>query len=144
MAFFFLSCYICARVYLCVCMCVHTQIHTRKSHIHRNCRYLARLKAYVRNRAQPEGSMAEGYIAQECLTFCSRYFEGVETVFNRPQRNDDAILNEEMYLFNTGGQPKGQVEMVEIDELSLKQAHRYVLLHVDGIEFYRRLVDIAV
>ena len=68
---------------------------------------MARLKAYVRNRAQPEGSMAEGYIAQECLTFCSRYFEGVETVFNRPQRNDDTILNDEMYLFNTGGQPKG-------------------------------------
>ena len=67
----------------------------------------------------------------------------METVFNRPQRNDDTILNEEMYLFNNGGQPKGLVEMVEIDGLSLKQAHRYVLLHVDGIEFYRNLVDTA-
>ena len=67
----------------------------------------------------------------------------METVFNHPQRNDDTILNEEMYLFNTGGQPKGLVEMIEIDELSLNQAHRYVLLHIDGIEFYRRLVDIA-
>ena len=67
----------------------------------------------------------------------------MEIVFNRPQRNDDTILNEEMYLFNTGGQPKGLVQIVEIDELSLKQAHRYVLLHVDGIEFYHRLVDIA-
>ena len=67
--------------------------------------------------------MAEEYITQECLTFCSKYFEGVKTVFNRPQRNDDTILNEGMYLFNTRGQPKGLVEMVEIDELSLKQAH---------------------
>jgi len=108
-----------------------------------NCRYLARLKGYVRNRAQPEGSMAEGYIAQECITFCSRYFEGVETVFNRPQRNDDSIPNEGMYLFDTGGQPKGQVVMAEMDELSLKQAHRYVLLHVHGIDFYRRLVKLA-
>ncbi|XP_038982201.1 uncharacterized protein LOC120110683 [Phoenix dactylifera] len=41
-------------------------------------RYLVRLKEYVRNRAYPEGSIAEGYIADECLTFCSRYLEGVE------------------------------------------------------------------
>ena len=87
--------------------------------------------------------MAEGYIAQECITFCSRYFEGVETVFSRPQRNDDSIPNEEMYLFETGGRPKGQVVMVELDELSLKQAHRYVLLHVHKMDFYRRLVNLA-
>jgi len=68
-----------------------------------NYRYLARLKGYVRNRAQPEGSMAEGYIARECISFCSRYFEGVETIFNCPQRNDDNITNVEMYLFDTGG-----------------------------------------
>lgn len=47
-----------------------------------------------------------------------------------------------MFLFDTGGKPKGKVEMVEIDELSLKQAHRYVLLHIDGIGFYRRLVKL--
>ncbi|CAO2840904.1 unnamed protein product [Amaranthus hypochondriacus] len=34
---------------------------------------------------------------------------------------------------------KGKVMMVEIDELSLQQAHRYVLLHVDNIEQYQRL-----
>ena len=69
--------------------------------------------------------------------------KGVETVFNRPQRNDDSNPNEEMYLFDTGGQPKGQVVMVELDELSLKQAHRYVLLHVHKMDFYRRLVNLA-
>ena len=46
-------------------------------------RYLRTLKAYVRNRAYPEGSIAEGYIANECLTFCSRYFHGIETKFNQ-------------------------------------------------------------
>ncbi|XP_050248759.1 uncharacterized protein LOC126696012 [Quercus robur] len=35
-------------------------------------RYLSRLKSYVRNRAAPEGSIAKGYIVEECLTFCSR------------------------------------------------------------------------
>ncbi|GMP85118.1 hypothetical protein CsSME_00038407 [Camellia sinensis var. sinensis] len=47
-------------------------------------RYLQRLKSYVRNKAHPEGSIAEGYIAEECLIFCSRYLESIETVFNRP------------------------------------------------------------
>ena len=84
--------------------------------------------------------MAEGYIAQECTTFCARYFEGIETVFNRPQRNEDNISNAEMYLFDTAGQPKGKVEMVELDEWSLKQANCYLLLHIDEIDFYRRLV----
>ena len=69
-------------------------------------RFLASLKALVRNRAQPEGSIAEGYIAQECIIFCSRYFQGVETVFNRPQRNDAANPNEDMYLFATAGELK--------------------------------------
>ncbi|XP_074346497.1 uncharacterized protein LOC141685284 [Apium graveolens] len=35
-------------------------------------RYLGKLKSYVRNRSKPEGSIAEGYLAEECMTFCSR------------------------------------------------------------------------
>uniref|UniRef100_A0A803MV00 DUF4218 domain-containing protein n=1 Tax=Chenopodium quinoa TaxID=63459 RepID=A0A803MV00_CHEQI len=35
-------------------------------------KYIQTLKSYVRNRAHPEGSIAEGYLADECLTFCSR------------------------------------------------------------------------
>ena len=31
-------------------------------------RYLGSLKKYVRNRARPEGSIVEGYIANDCLT----------------------------------------------------------------------------
>uniref|UniRef100_A0A8R7JYW6 DUF4218 domain-containing protein n=1 Tax=Triticum urartu TaxID=4572 RepID=A0A8R7JYW6_TRIUA len=51
-------------------------------------RSFVRLKALVRNRAFPEGSIAEGYLAQECLTFCSRFLEGT-TRFTRPSRNPD-------------------------------------------------------
>jgi hypothetical protein len=32
-------------------------------------RWLYTLKRYLRNRAQLEGSVAEGYVADECLTF---------------------------------------------------------------------------
>ncbi|XP_060208827.1 uncharacterized protein LOC132636136 isoform X2 [Lycium barbarum] len=52
-------------------------------------RFLGHLKSFVRNMAQPEGSIAEGYMADEILTFCSRYFEDVETRMNRPRRVDD-------------------------------------------------------
>ena len=38
-------------------------------------RRLGTFKGYVRNRARPEGSIAEAYIATEALTFCSRYVE---------------------------------------------------------------------
>jgi len=96
-----------------------------------------RLKSYVRNRARPEGSMAEGYVAEECMTFCSRYFEGVETPFNRGQRNDENIPGKEKYLLNSSGRALGKVECVELDDKSLAQAHRYVLLNHEKIQPYR-------
>nr|GEY74903.1 hypothetical protein [Tanacetum cinerariifolium] len=49
-------------------------------------RYMKKLKGYVRNKAKPEGSIAEGYVA-EALTFSSHYFRDVTTKFNRPDRN---------------------------------------------------------
>ena len=52
-------------------------------------RIMHTLKEFVRNRARPEGSIAEAYIADECLTFCSRYLHRVETRFNRLERNED-------------------------------------------------------
>lgn len=52
-------------------------------------RKLGNLQDYVRNRARPEGSIAEGYIAEESLTFCSMYLNDIETIFTRPERNYD-------------------------------------------------------
>ncbi|GJS65818.1 hypothetical protein Tco_0680382 [Tanacetum coccineum] len=52
-------------------------------------RYMKKLKGYVRNKAKPEGSIAEGYVAEEALTFSSHYFWDVTTKFNRPDRNVD-------------------------------------------------------
>ena len=49
------------------------------------------LKEYVRNKAQPEGSIAEAYLIDECLTFCSRYLHGVDTKFNQVGRNYEGV-----------------------------------------------------
>ncbi|GKC22362.1 hypothetical protein Tco_1024512 [Tanacetum coccineum] len=54
-------------------------------------RYMKKLKGYVRNKAKPEGSIAEGYVAEEALTFSSHYFRDVTTKFNRPDRNVDPL-----------------------------------------------------
>ncbi|XP_020964472.1 uncharacterized protein LOC110265673 [Arachis ipaensis] len=54
-------------------------------------RYLCTLKSYVRNRSHPEGSIAEAYLVDECLTFYSRYLhDGVQTKLNRIPWNNDA------------------------------------------------------
>ncbi|KAL0404483.1 UNVERIFIED_CONTAM: hypothetical protein Sradi_2089100 [Sesamum radiatum] len=52
-------------------------------------RYLSTLKSYVRNRSRLEGFIAEVYLMEESLTFCSTYLEDVETKFNKVKRNDD-------------------------------------------------------
>uniref|UniRef100_A0A2N9IH12 CRIB domain-containing protein n=1 Tax=Fagus sylvatica TaxID=28930 RepID=A0A2N9IH12_FAGSY len=88
-------------------------------------RYLSRLKSYVRNRAYPEGSIAEGYISEECLTFCSRYLESVETVFNRPIRNNEEFT--------------GAMLSITLDQKSMTQAHRYVLFNCDEIIPFRNV-----
>ncbi|GJZ97386.1 hypothetical protein Tco_0669839 [Tanacetum coccineum] len=63
-------------------------------------RYMKKLKNYVRNKAKPEGSIAEGYVVEEALTFCSRYLkDDVETRFNRLGRNDDGLPEEEPNKF---------------------------------------------
>ncbi|XP_073107189.1 uncharacterized protein [Elaeis guineensis] len=100
-------------------------------------RYLVHLKDYVRNRTYPKGSIVEGYIADECLTFYSRYFQGVETIFSRPQRHNDFVENAVLYKFSTAGKFLGRAESIVLDQKSLAQAHRYVLLHSDIISDHR-------
>ncbi|XP_077232589.1 uncharacterized protein LOC143869927 [Tasmannia lanceolata] len=104
-------------------------------------RYLFTLKSYVRNRSRPEGSIAEGYLANECLTFCSRYLQSVETRFNRPLRNDDNrahALEEEVWgVFKHTSRLFGGPVIDDLDEATLILAHRYVLNNCNEIDEYR-------
>ena len=86
-------------------------------------RYLSRLKSYVHNKTYPEGSIAEGYIAEECLAFCSRYFKFVEIAFNRPIRNVEESI--------------GAMVNITLDSNSWIQAHRYVLFNCEEITPFR-------
>nr|GEZ52082.1 hypothetical protein [Tanacetum cinerariifolium] len=55
-------------------------------------RYMKKLKGYVQNKAKPKGSIAEGSVAEEALTFSSHNFRDVTTKINRPDHNVDPPL----------------------------------------------------
>ena len=91
-----------------------------------NDRYLCTLKSYVRNKSRPEGSIAEGYIIEECITFCSRYLYDVETKHDRKERNyviKNNITNGGLTIFKCMGCiiAKSTSHVLSIEEWS--QAH---------------------
>jgi hypothetical protein len=82
------------------------------------------LKNDVRNKSAPEGSIAEGYVARELVSFLSMYLDNASTVHNRPQRNPD--------------EAKGAVTRVNLDNRTLAQVHRYILFNSDEFLQLRR------
>ncbi|KAF7119899.1 hypothetical protein RHSIM_Rhsim13G0141700 [Rhododendron simsii] len=102
--------------------------------------YLATLKSYVRNKNRPEGSIAKGYLAKECLTFCSRYLEDVETRFNRVGRNDDegSTIAARLPIFSTQGWPFGKVATETLDQETLVMALQYVLFNCDVVDKFSK------
>ena len=89
-------------------------------------RFLLTLKQYVRNRAHPEGSVAKGYLMEECMDFCAQYLNDVETRRNRPVRNYDG--NDDT------GRGVGEEINFEVDDKTWTQAHRYVLFNTGSME----------
>lgn len=85
-------------------------------------RYMKILKSYVRNRNRPEGCIAECYIAEEAIEFCSEYLSGVNTVGLPSRRNSEE------------GSTRGTV--VTVDPIHLEQAHRYVLQNTHDVQPY--------
>nr|XP_043611981.1 uncharacterized protein LOC122583665 [Erigeron canadensis] len=103
-------------------------------------RYLCKLKSYVRNKCRPEGSIAEGYLIEECSTFCSRYMqEGAKTRLNKGVEDVDALDNTNesgVKVFVIEGHPLGGKKRREgktftLDARLNEQAHRYALFNSD-------------
>jgi hypothetical protein len=80
-------------------------------------RSLGGFKSNVRNKADPEGCIAEGYIATELVTFSSRYMDNAPTFHNRPQRNPDGS--------------KGTGTRVSLNRLTMHQIHRYIVFNFE-------------
>jgi len=66
-----------------------------------NLRYLGYLKSYARNKRQPEGSIAECYITEECLSYCLRYIDS-----NAKSKNNHDIEKEspQLFIFSVPGE----------------------------------------
>ncbi|KAL0413445.1 UNVERIFIED_CONTAM: hypothetical protein Sradi_1546200 [Sesamum radiatum] len=93
-------------------------------------RYLGHLKTYVRNRSRPEGSIAEGYLAEECLNFCSAFLNN--TVSEQPCRNHDlrgSLSRNQKSIFSPVGYSLGKTKLFVLDQITRLQAHRYVLFN---------------
>ncbi|KAJ9552450.1 hypothetical protein OSB04_016495 [Centaurea solstitialis] len=101
-------------------------------------RYMKKLKNYVRNKAKPEGSIAEGYIADEALTFCSMYFEGVQTRFNRPDRNEDVVVpRRQLSVFESQCRATSKKTIIFLGEEVRKTIEWFVLNNCHEIDVYK-------
>ena len=45
------------------------------------------LKNFVKNTARPEGCIAESYLAEECIKFCSKFLKKTTNVEDKSERN---------------------------------------------------------
>ncbi|XP_042983138.1 uncharacterized protein LOC122312562 [Carya illinoinensis] len=103
-------------------------------------RYLGKFKRYVRNRARPEGSIAEAYVHVEYLTFCSMYLNDIETRHNREERNSDTIgqtsRESSLSIFSQKVRPLGAARVEKLPDALLAKAEWYVLNNCVEIEDY--------
>ena len=79
-------------------------------------RRLGTFKGYVRNRARPEGSIAEAYIATEALTFCSKYIETADQL-SKEVGEDNPGLNVFDYSVRVIGKSRQEDKPKDLDEM---------------------------
>ncbi|BBG94183.1 cyclic nucleotide gated channel 1 [Prunus dulcis] len=78
-------------------------------------RYMKVLKGYVQNRTRPEGCIAERYIAEEAVEFCTQHLSDVSTV-GVPSSQKMGV-----------SKPLSGCTVSVVDQDLLNQAHLYVL-----------------
>jgi len=94
-------------------------------------RYLGTLKSFVRNKAQPEASMAKGYAAEEALGFCTEYL-------NLQQYMKRHIWEAEEEESMKASVVEGAGRVVNLSEAEVDRAHTYVVMNHGCTEGMRR------
>lgn len=92
-------------------------------------RYMKVLKGYVRNRYHPEGCIAESYIAEEAVEFCTDYLAD-EKAIGIPLNKNFVACDFEIGRSLPGGM------LVRVERNVLEQAHRYVLENTTAVQPY--------
>jgi len=101
-------------------------------------RRMGTFKNSMRNRARPEGSIAEAYVANGTLTFCSRYIEDVDTRFNRDAHlsSEDGSLEDDTSVFRHGVKLMGANRVQYMEEEEMEKVVWYVLNNCEEVEPY--------
>ncbi|WVZ83979.1 LOW QUALITY PROTEIN: hypothetical protein U9M48_031065 [Paspalum notatum var. saurae] len=97
-------------------------------------RRLLTLKRFVRNMARLEGSIAEAYVANECLHACSRYFDDLDTRHNRAGRNRERfdLRNDDISVFQHGVDLLGAAKITYLEHDYKKMVARQCF--VEGVD----------
>ena len=89
------------------------------------------LKEYVRNTARPEGCIAESYLVEECMRFCSEFLKNTTSVEEKLDRNTDyesqSILD---------GRPISAATSINLSEMEKTMAHLAVIQNMSVVEPY--------
>jgi hypothetical protein len=99
----------------------------------------------VQNRSRPEGSITEAYVADQCLTFCSKYMDDVDTRFNQEPRNK-GFSSEEAYGVDVFGHGVNFISASKplSEDSAIDQMVWFVVNNCSQIEKYVECVLITV
>lgn len=97
-------------------------------------RYLCKLENYVRNRSKHEGSIAEGYLAEECLTFCSRFLNEDMKTTNAKNFAVSEICSKANVGYCIGSRRNKNRKIIHLNHNTWMEAHRYILFNCGNEE----------
>lgn len=89
------------------------------------------LKDFVRNPARPEGCIAESYLAEECMEFCSAFLKKTTRVEEKPDRNSEYESNSILE-----GRPISAASSLTLSEMEKKIAHLAVIQNTALVDPY--------
>ncbi|CAA7056519.1 unnamed protein product [Microthlaspi erraticum] len=94
-------------------------------------RYMKVLKDYVRNPARPEGCIAESYLAEECIQFCSEFLKKTTNLQDKVDRNTEYENNS-----IREGRPISTGTTIALTETEMKIAHLAIIQNMVVIDPY--------
>ncbi|XP_050378308.1 uncharacterized protein LOC126795524 [Argentina anserina] len=95
-------------------------------------RQLGVYKGYVRNRANPEGSITTAYISHECVTYCNMYLHDIDDTESRAASNEPtfnlSVVSKDVRMY--GNLPQSET----LSQYELIEAYWSVLQYCDEVQ----------
>lgn len=84
------------------------------------------IESYVSNKSWPRGLIAKRYLAEEGMTFGSKYLIGLDTSLDQPRRNqenDDTKIDKRIDMFKNIVSALCSERAIEFDRTKLEDMH---------------------